>query len=50
MDVVYDDAFKRWVCYFSDGRMGMAYSYDANAAPGTWTKYYNGRKYFALRG
>ncbi|KAI9032340.1 hypothetical protein DFJ74DRAFT_654135 [Hyaloraphidium curvatum] len=42
MDVLWDPSRRRWICYFSDGRMSMAISTDVNAAPGTWRKWYQG--------
>jgi hypothetical protein len=42
MDVLWDPFRRRWMCYFSDGRMSMATSTDANAGPGTWLKWNQG--------
>jgi hypothetical protein len=40
--VVYDATNSRWVCYYQNYSLYMAVSYDPDAAPGTWYKYYNG--------
>lgn len=40
MDVIWDPWNKRWMCYFSDGKMSMATSSDPMARPGTWYKWY----------
>lgn len=48
MDVIWDFVNSRWVCYFSDGRISMAVSYDFSAAPGTWRKWYQGCEFWGM--
>lgn len=41
--VVRDQKNRRWVCYYQEHFLCMAISMDAQARPGTWKKYYQGK-------
>ena len=40
--VIWDTINSRWICFYQEHYLMMAVSYDQNANPGSWLKYYNG--------